>query len=130
LEAKDGRIIAIVREDEPQGVAISDPGKFTAKDEMPNFVNSPVTSKTFTKMGVQTFLVTTNTTAAKCDRAQGELGTGEQEFTLATFIFTASSSERGVVIAGLSSSVPETIFAEVGQQVQPAAIVKVTQDRV
>ena len=52
LKSKDRWIIVIVREDEPDSIAVGDPDKTRAEQHMTILVDGPVTSKAFAEVGV------------------------------------------------------------------------------
>jgi len=67
LQAKDGRIPPIVRQDKLDCIAICNPSKSLTKAHVAVFLNGPIAGKTLAKMGVQFCLVATCTAATKCN---------------------------------------------------------------
>jgi hypothetical protein len=65
LQPKDSWVVSIEWENETNSITIRNPNKMNAEEHMPIFVDCPVTSKTFTKMGVEAYFIITTVPATK-----------------------------------------------------------------
>jgi hypothetical protein len=67
LQAQDGRVPPVMRQDKLDCIAICHPSESLTKAHVAVFVNGPIAGKSFSEMGVQFCLVATCPAATKCD---------------------------------------------------------------
>jgi hypothetical protein len=69
LGSRNGRDIAVVGQDEMDCIAICNPHKALPKQHVTVFVNSPVTGKPLSQVGMQAYFVSTTSLATKSNGA-------------------------------------------------------------